>query len=92
MLDQPTAQHRPDRGGDGAEARPRPDRAAAFLDGKGTADQSETAGHEERGAESLRGARRDQLADRGSETAPTGGSREERDPEQKNSAAPELIA
>ena len=48
VVDQAAAQHRPERRGDAAEARPGADRAAALLLGKRRADQRQAARHQQR--------------------------------------------
>src|ERR1051325_3438877 len=58
VFDQPSTEHWPDAGGDRAESRPCSDRAAAFLFGERAADDRETARNEQRGAKSLKRARR----------------------------------
>ena len=65
VLDEPSAQHGTDRRGDRREARPRPDRAAALLLGKISADQSQAAGDKQRPADSLEAPGNNQLPDVG---------------------------
>src|SRR5450432_1915333 len=79
VFDQPTAEHGSYRRGDSAKARPRADGASAIFFAKGTADKSETAGHEQRRAQSLRHAHRDELPDSWREPAPRRGHGEKDD-------------
>ena len=53
LLDQPATEDRSDSGGDCTKARPGADSASAIFLAKGAANDGETAGHEQRGAESL---------------------------------------
>src|SRR5689334_16347945 len=61
MLNEPTAQHRTDRGGDGSETRPRADRLAAAFLVEGRADDCEAAGHKQRCSYTLNAPREYQL-------------------------------
>ena len=57
VLGEPSAQHRADRGGDGSEAGPCANRAAALLLRKIGADQGQAAGDEQCAADPLQSAR-----------------------------------
>src|ERR1700749_1659214 len=86
MLSKPSPQHRTDGRCDRGEAGPRPARAAAFLLGKTGADQSQAARDQQSPADSLKTSRDNQLLDVGRKSAPSRGGREERYPDEKNSA------
>src|SRR6476619_4476684 len=77
MLDQPSARDGPNGGGDRAEARPGSNGAPPFLFGKRIADNSEAAGHQERGAKPLEGPGDDQLRYRRRKSAGGGGRGEQ---------------
>src|SRR5207244_6071302 len=70
LLDQPATEDRSNCGSDRAKARPGADSASAIFLAKGAADDGETTGHEQRGAESLDSASHNQRADSRGETAP----------------------
>ena len=59
-VDQKAAERRPERRGDRGGGGPDADRAAAHLAREGRGDDGEALRHEQRGADALHGARRDQ--------------------------------
>ena len=75
MLDEPAAQDRADGGGDGGEAGPGADGAAAICFVECGADDGEAAGHKKRGAQALHGSRQNQFVNAGRETAGDGAKR-----------------
>ena len=78
VRDDPSAGDGTDRGGDGAERRPRADRAArAAPVGVRGADERETPGYEERGTDALDGARDDERERVRCSAAEAGGEREQ---------------
>ena len=92
VLDQPATHHGADSGSDCAKARPGPDGATAFILRKRTTDDGETAGNEERRAESLKRPGSDQLADVPSKSARGRRRGEQRNADQKNAATAVVIA
>src|SRR5437016_7245270 len=56
LLDQPATEDRSDSSSDCAKARPGADSVSAIFLAKGAADDGETTGHHQRGAESLHSA------------------------------------
>src|SRR4029077_4539911 len=56
VLDEPATDHGPDGRRDGAESRPRADRAATFIAVECRADDGEASWNEECGADALQGA------------------------------------
>ena len=79
VIDDPAAQQRADGGGDGGEARPGADGAAAFALGEGSADQGQRTGNEQRRADALQRPRGDQLRCIARETAAQRGQAEQGD-------------
>src|SRR5205085_8738659 len=61
VLDQPSAENRPNRGCDGGKTRPGADRLAASFLVEGRTDDCEAAGDEQRSAHTLNTSRDDQL-------------------------------
>ena len=92
MLDEPAAEYGADRGGDGGAGGPRTDGVAAVFFGERGGDDREAAGDEKRSADSLHRAGGDQLRDGGGEAAPDGREREQRDADEVNAAAAEMVA
>src|SRR5438067_2243537 len=92
MFDQPAPDYWPDSGGDGTQARPRPDGASTFLLRKRTADDRETARHQQRRANSLGRAGSNELTDVGRESAPCRCQREQGDANQENAASSIVIS
>ena len=87
VVDDPAAEQG-HRRRDGRKSRPGPDGPAALGLGEGGADDRERAGDEQRGADALHGARRDQLIDVGRKAAPDRGGGEDRDPGDEDAARP----
>ena len=92
MFDQPPADNRPQRRCDGAEARPRSNRAAAIGIIECGADDGKAPRDEKRGTDPLQRASGNQRASRAGEPAQHRRDREEADAGEKDALAPELIA
>lgn len=73
--------------GDRGKTGPGSNRAAALFGSKGDADQSETAGYEERATYALQSAGRDELPNIGSKAAPCRGHRKQDDADREYLAA-----
>src|SRR5258706_7381949 len=87
-----TADQRTERGGDGAEARPCADCAAALLLRERCADQREASRNEQRAADSLQRATEDELGDIARDAAPERRRGKDRDADDEYPAPPEAVA
>ena len=92
VIDDPAAQQRADGGGDGGEARPGADGAAAFALGKGGADQGQRTGNEQRRADALHRPRGDQLRGIAREAAAQRGQAEQGDAGDEDAAPAQPVA
>ena len=90
-LDQPATENWSNCGSDRAKARPGANRASAIFLAKGAANDGETAGHEQRRAESLDSTSHNQRADSGSETAPRRSRAEDDHADDENASSPIAI-
>lgn len=91
MLNQPTAKHGPDRGGDRRRARPRADRLSTTLFVEGRTDNRETSGHQECSSYSLNAPGDDQLMNGRSKTTTGGCNRENGHADQVDPTAPKQV-
>ena len=81
MVDQPTAEQRSERRGDGGRRRPNPDRPPALVFGKMRSNQRQGSRHHQRAAETLSGAGENQFRRTRRERAGQRRRREKRDAE-----------
>src|ERR1044072_3161039 len=92
MFDEPAANYRPNGGRNCTETRPGANRASTLVFRKRTANDSETTGNEEGGAEALRCTGDNQLMNVGREAAPRRRHSKESDAHQENSAPSVVIS
>src|SRR5580700_490716 len=92
LLRQPTADNRAGGRRQGRETRPETDRAAPLFARVGGADQRQAAGRQQRSADPLDAARRDEHLDTAGERARDGGRREEHDAAREDLAAAVEVA
>ena len=92
VVDQIAAQQRSDGRGDAARARPGADGRATPLFRKTRADQRQTAWHQQRTADALHRACRDQLPHVAGQRAAERGQREQRHAQGEHAAPPEAVA
>src|ERR1044071_2739889 len=91
-FDQPSSEHRTNRGSNGAKTGPGPDCPATVFLGKRITNDCQAAWNQQRRADPLHSAGCDQLSDVGGETAPSGGGCENRNTNDENSTAPVTIS
>src|SRR5262249_27059597 len=91
MVDDEAAQNRTDRGKDGREAGPGPDRFAALGLVERCSDDRQRTRSQEGGSDTLGGPGGDELRGAWSKTAPQRGRREDDRPNHEDPAAPKMI-
>ena len=92
MINQETAEHRPERRRHRAVTRPRADGLAALVAGERRADDGEAARHQQRPAGALHSTRDDQLLDARCQAAPQRRRREQHHADGEHAPAPEVIS